>query len=70
MYQLGKLYSLINEKSREDEEKVELMVSICLITRCKYKKQAGVGSCFVDFCYFSYFFSGFFRILGWIRELF
>ena len=24
MYQLGKLYSLINEKSREDEEKVGL----------------------------------------------
>ena len=34
MYQLGKLYSLINEKSREDEEKVELMVSICLIASC------------------------------------
>ena len=51
MHQLGKLYSLINEKSREDWEKVELMVSICLITRCKYKKQAGVGSCFVDFCH-------------------
>ena len=29
-----------------------------------------VGSCFVDFCYFSYFFPEFFRILGWIRELF
>lgn len=70
MHQLGKLYSLINEKSREDWGKVELMVSICLITRCKYKKQAGVGSCFVDFCYFSYFFSEFFRILGWIRVLF
>jgi len=26
MYQLGKLYSLINEKSREDEEKVGLNV--------------------------------------------
>jgi hypothetical protein len=24
MYQLGKLYSLINEKSREDEEKVAI----------------------------------------------
>lgn len=29
-----------------------------------------LGSCFVDFCYFSYFFSEFFRILGWIRVLF
>lgn len=31
MYQLGKLYSLINEKSREDEEKVGLLLNF---SRC------------------------------------
>ncbi len=91
--------------------KVEIMVSICLITRCKYKNRLGLGAvlgilqfqlllgwvfgavleilavsatfsrifsgfwtefwcCFVDFCSFSYFFPGLFRLLGWIRELF
>lgn len=29
-----------------------------------------LGSCFVDFSGFSYFFSEFFQLLGWIRELF
>ena len=27
---------------------------------------AGFGSCFRDFCCFSYFFSGLFRLLGWV----
>ena len=31
---------------------------------------AGFGSCFGDFCGFSYFFLGFFRLLGWVWELF
>lgn len=26
----------------------------------------GLGSCFVDFCSFSYFFSAFFRLFGWV----
>ena len=26
----------------------------------------GLGSCFGDFCSFSYFFSAFFRLLGWV----
>jgi hypothetical protein len=26
---------------------------------------AGFGCCFGDFCSFNYFFSGFFRLLGW-----
>lgn len=70
MHQLGKLYSLINEKSREDWEKVELMVSICLITRCKYKKQAIFGSCFGDFSDFSYFFGDFSGCFAGFGELF
>ena len=40
------------------------------IARCKYKKQAGVGSCFRDFCSFSYFFPGLFRLFGWFWVLF
>ena len=36
------------------------------IARCKYKKQAGVGSCFGDYSDFSYFFPGLFRLLGWV----
>ena len=31
---------------------------------------AGFGSCFGNFCSFSYFFSQLFRLLGWIWELF
>ena len=31
---------------------------------------AGFGSCFGDFCSFSYFFSQLFRLLGWFWELF
>ena len=31
---------------------------------------AGFGSCFRDFCCFSYFFSAFFRLLGWVWVLF
>ena len=31
---------------------------------------AGFGSCFGDFCCFSYFFSTFFRLLAWFVELF
>jgi hypothetical protein len=27
---------------------------------------AGFGCCFGDFCSFNYFFSGFFRLLGWV----
>ncbi len=30
----------------------------------------GLGSCFVDFSSFSYFFPEFFQLLGWIGELF
>ena len=30
----------------------------------------GFGSCFMDFCGFSYFFLDFFRLLGWVWELF
>ena len=31
---------------------------------------AGFGSCFGDFCGFSYFFLDFFRLMGWVWELF
>ena len=31
---------------------------------------AGFGCCFGDFCCFSYFFSAFFRLLGWVWVLF
>ena len=63
MYQLGKLYSLINEKSREDEEKVELMVSICLIASCF----AGFWELFWKFQRFQLLFSRIFPAfgLGW-----
>lgn len=30
------------------------------------RKKWGWGSCFWDFCGFSYFFPGFFRLLGWV----
>lgn len=36
------------------------------IARCKYKKQAGVGSCFGDYSDFSYFFPGLFRMFCWV----
>ena len=63
MYQLGKLYSLINEKSRDDEEKVELMVSICLIASCF----AGFWELFWKFQRFQLLFSRIFPAfgLGW-----
>ena len=38
---------------------MELIVSICLIASCKYKKQAIFLSCFGDFSDYSYFFWGF-----------
>ena len=60
MYQLGKLYSLINEKSREDEEKVELMVSICLIASCF----AGFWELFWKFQRFQLLFSRIFPAFG------
>ena len=62
MYQLGKLYSLINEKSRDDEEKVELMVSICLIASCFagfWELFWKLYRCFGNFSGFSYFFKDF-----------
>ena len=63
MYQLGKLYSLINEKSRDDEEKVELMVSICLIASCF----AGFWELFWKFQRFQLLFFRIFPVfgLGW-----
>ena len=36
------------------------------IARCKYKKQAGVGSCFGGYSDFSYFFPGLFRMFCWV----
>ena len=60
MYQLGKLYSLINEKSRDDEEKVELMVSICLIASCF----AGFWELFWKFQRFQLLFFRIFPVFG------
>ena len=56
---------MINE-SCHLSSKVEIMVSICLIASCKYKKHAIFLSCFGDFSDSSYFLPGLFRILGWI----
>ena len=56
---------MINE-SCHLSSKVEIMVSICLIASCKYKKHAIFLSCFGDFSDSSYFLPGLFRILGWV----
>ena len=56
---------MINE-SCHLSSKVEIMVSICWIASCKYKKHAIFLSCFGDFSDSSYFLPGLFRILGWV----
>lgn len=58
---------MINE-SCHLSSKVEIMVSICLIASCKYKKHAIFLSCFGDFSDSSYFLPGLFRILGWVWD--